>query len=194
MLVPAPGIDFKTKGPKLRRPEHLSVIIHRYAQALFYVEASKYPKPHPDIPVWFHKLAQRIRERVILRLEEVEKSEKFMTLGFHGLRRPQVEHILDEALQESIAQWPFPAVSGIDSAEPSSMTPGTDTDAVGAKRRSFVEPLLTEKGWSPLQWSVEAEVAYHTAVDYLNGITKPNRKSRVRLARSLGVSPNELPE
>jgi lambda repressor-like predicted transcriptional regulator len=69
--------------------------------------------------------------------------------------------------------------------------PGQNTEE---KRRASIEPLLREKGWSPHQWSVEAEVAYHTASDYLSGKTRPNRKSRLRLAKALGINPNQLPD
>lgn len=61
-------------------------------------------------------------------------------------------------------------------------------------RKQFVEAILTEKGWSILDWSNEAGVAYHTAADYLSGVKNPYRSTRVKLARALGVSPNQLPE
>lgn len=60
-------------------------------------------------------------------------------------------------------------------------------------RRAFVEPLLDEKGWSILDWANEAEVAYHTAADYLAGSTKTYRSSRLKLAKALSVSIQQLP-
>jgi lambda repressor-like predicted transcriptional regulator len=61
-------------------------------------------------------------------------------------------------------------------------------------RRAFVEPILAAKGWSILDWANEADVAYHTAADYLAGTTKPYRSSRVKLAKALGVSVQQLPK
>ncbi|MFZ0914536.1 MAG: helix-turn-helix transcriptional regulator [Candidatus Korobacteraceae bacterium] len=60
-------------------------------------------------------------------------------------------------------------------------------------RKAFVTPLLDAKGWSILDWASEAEVAPATAVDYLQDKTKPYRSTRLKLAKALGVSVEQLP-
>jgi hypothetical protein len=72
--------------------------------------------------------------------------------------------------------------------------PGTGKKDIAKTRKSFIDPLLMEKGWSILDWANEAEVAYHTAADYLAGTTHPFRSSRAKLAKALNISPNTLPE
>ncbi len=222
------------KGPKLKRPENLSLILHDYAQALFYAEASKFPKPHPKLKRWLAKLAERTLNHVIKRLSEVESSRRWHSLSFHGLSSTQARKVISEAIREMrqkfspnegistasttmmaseekysslvARQAAAYAAAGVDITKGSPLLMMAATAGRGGrqasqssqnteeKRRAFVEPLLREKGWSPLQWSIEAEVAYHTAADYLAGTTKPHRKSRVKLARALGISPNLLPD
>jgi lambda repressor-like predicted transcriptional regulator len=60
-------------------------------------------------------------------------------------------------------------------------------------REAFVLPILETKGWSILDWSNEAEVAYHTAADYLEGKTRPYRSSRLKMAKALGITVQQLP-
>lgn len=61
-------------------------------------------------------------------------------------------------------------------------------------RSAFVRPMLTEKGWSIEDWANEANVACHTASDYLSGKKRPYPSTRAKLAKALGVSDNSLPE
>jgi lambda repressor-like predicted transcriptional regulator len=68
------------------------------------------------------------------------------------------------------------------------------TKDIPTARKAFVEAILTEKGWSILDWANEAQVAYHTAADYLAGTKNPYRSTRVKLAKALGVPPNNLPD
>lgn len=60
-------------------------------------------------------------------------------------------------------------------------------------RQLSIFPRLDEKGWSPLRWAAEADVAHDTVIDYLANKTRPHRKTRVKLARALGISVQELP-
>jgi lambda repressor-like predicted transcriptional regulator len=62
-----------------------------------------------------------------------------------------------------------------------------------AKRKAFIMPLLTAKGWSILDWAIASGVDGHTASDYLKGATKPYRSTRKKLADSLGVEVEALP-
>jgi hypothetical protein len=72
---------------------------------------------------------------------------------------------------------------------------GGDAKAVRSKqRRAFVEPLLDKKDWSTEEWAIESHVDFHTANDYLKGITKTTRTKRKNLADSLGVKVEELPK
>ena len=100
MLVnPSEGQDAKS-GPKLKKPAHLSLILKNYAQALFYIEASKFPKPHPNLGRWLAKLAGRTREHVIQRLIEVESSRRWHSLGFHGLSLTEARKVIRDAVRE----------------------------------------------------------------------------------------------
>jgi hypothetical protein len=70
----------------------------------------------------------------------------------------------------------------------------------GAARRLFVMPLLEKKGWSVGDWARESKgvrkpegVDFHTANNYLKGVTKTYRSTRENLAKSLGVETDELP-
>ena len=62
-----------------------------------------------------------------------------------------------------------------------------------ARRKEFVLRILESKGWSILEWANDAEVAYHTASDYLENRTTPYRSTRLKLAKSLGVNVQDLP-
>jgi lambda repressor-like predicted transcriptional regulator len=61
-------------------------------------------------------------------------------------------------------------------------------------RASFVKPLLDKKGWSVFKWAQEANLDYHTVSGYLNNETKPYPQTRKRMADSLGVPVENLPE
>lgn len=61
-------------------------------------------------------------------------------------------------------------------------------------RLAFILPLLEKRGWSILDWATEAEVTHATAMDYLQDKTKPHRSTRLKLAKGLGISIQELPK
>lgn len=60
-------------------------------------------------------------------------------------------------------------------------------------RRKAVQRILDQKGWSATDWAAEAQVDPHTAIDYLDGRTRPRQSSRVKMARALGVDVTDLP-
>jgi hypothetical protein len=62
-----------------------------------------------------------------------------------------------------------------------------------ASRESFVKSILEAKGWSILDWANEAGVAPATAHDFLANKTKPYRSTRLKLAKSLDISIEQLP-
>jgi len=90
-------------------------------------------------------------------------------------------------LKMAIAARP-PHPPAFTSTDPTESTPATHP------RKIFVDPILEEKGWSVLDWANEAEVAYHTAADYLAGKTTPYSSSRLKLAKALNVSIQRLPK
>src|SRR5262245_27495831 len=71
------------------------------------------------------------------------------------------------------------------------MGPDVEADPGGADRRAemnpaelrqvFVQAILTEKGWSILDWANNSKVDFHTANDYLKGITNPYNSTRKKL-------------
>lgn len=72
--------------------------------------------------------------------------------------------------------------------------PDVEPPFIPVTRRSFVQKILDEKGWSILDWANEAEVAHATAMDYLQDKTTPYRSTRLKLANALGVAVEELPK
>jgi lambda repressor-like predicted transcriptional regulator len=60
-------------------------------------------------------------------------------------------------------------------------------------RQAFIVPLLEKKGWSILDWANEASVSHATTQDYLANKTKSFRSTRLKLARALGISIEQLP-
>jgi hypothetical protein len=60
-------------------------------------------------------------------------------------------------------------------------------------RAAAVEPILTNKGWSIFEWATKSDVDFHTANDYLQGLTNPYRSTRKKLAETLGLELEKLP-
>jgi hypothetical protein len=69
----------------------------------------------------------------------------------------------------------------------------TGASEITVDRKRLIEPLLDARGWSILDWAREANVDYNTANDYLNGVTKPRRDTRKKLAAAIGMTVAELP-
>jgi lambda repressor-like predicted transcriptional regulator len=63
---------------------------------------------------------------------------------------------------------------------------------VGSRRKLFVLPRLEAKGWSLLDWAVQAGVDPHTASSYLNGKRNTYVSSLKKLADALGVGVDQL--
>jgi len=79
-------------------------------------------------------------------------------------------------------------------AETQAGPPNAEGHSALGTRKEAVLRILEEKGWSILDWASEADVAYHTAADYLSGKKNPFRSTRAKLAKALGVPVNSLPE
>jgi lambda repressor-like predicted transcriptional regulator len=67
-------------------------------------------------------------------------------------------------------------------------SPAPDMPKDAQTRRQFILPLLEQRGWSILDWANEAQVSHSTAQDYLENRRNPYRSTRLKLAKSLGVS------
>jgi len=87
-----------------------------------------------------------------------------------------------------------PAVEMAAKSIPSSSGKGSQAISGRADARSaFIVPILEKKGWSILEWATESDVDFHTADNFLKGLTKPYRSTRKKLAQSLGLEPEGLP-
>jgi lambda repressor-like predicted transcriptional regulator len=60
-------------------------------------------------------------------------------------------------------------------------------------RRTFITPILEQKGYSIRDWATAASVDLHTANNYLKGKTKPYPNTRKKLADALGVRIEDFP-
>jgi hypothetical protein len=61
-------------------------------------------------------------------------------------------------------------------------------------RQAVVSPILKRKGWSTLEWAQNANLDWHTADRYLKNVGNPCPSTRKKLADSLGLQCEELPE
>ena len=87
-----------------KRPQHLLAILSRYADTLFYVEASAYPKLDPRFHHWLEKLAERVEERIIQRIKQLE-SAPIKSLTYHGVTESQMRKTVKEAGRASIVKF-----------------------------------------------------------------------------------------
>ena len=181
-----------------RRPRKLSQTIADYAAALFQVEASTYPRLDPQFAHWLQRLSERIEERTIQRIEQVEAGNTANSLAYHGLSIEGMRTVINASLRDAVKAWPQSAeLTRITSSvghEPVQPGKTHKVDRARNLRRAFVEPLLLQHGWSLLDWANEAQVAYHTVSDYLAGTTRPYRSSRLKMAKALSVTVQQLPE
>jgi hypothetical protein len=99
---------------------------------------------------------------------------------------------LQDALQKAAIHFAKP--DGTPVLKPASPEPSQTQPKKALSRREFVAPLLDAKGWSPLDWALEAQVAPATANDYLDDKTNPYRSTRLKLAKALDVPVEQLPK
>jgi len=98
---------------------------------------------------------------------------------------------IDEALR--LASIHFVKPDGMPVIQFEAVPAAAPTPADWNAREAFVIPLLEKNGWSPLDWAVEAKVSPATAQDYLGNKTKPYASTRMKLAKALGISVQQLP-
>jgi len=166
-------------------------------------------------------LESRVAARVLNAVADLESAarDRHVGLAHHGVSDEQMVDAIGAALNQQIKtrlsppapkkvtrapappadvtgggglRFRLPLTEATKTQEP--ITQAEQPKDLAKARRAFVEPILTEKGWSILDWANEAEVAYHTAADYLSGCKSPYRSTRAKLAKALGVSANQLPE
>jgi hypothetical protein len=152
-----------------KRPQQLAKTIAAYADALFYAEASQYPPLHENFARWLQKLSKRVEARTLIRVSEVEAGNPLVSIAYHGLSEDAMRSAVRDVLQKAVNKWPQTA-----SSETPLLQDGeaTQADKPTNPRREFVDPILDAKGWSPLVWAAEADLAYHTVADYLTGKDK----------------------
>jgi lambda repressor-like predicted transcriptional regulator len=97
---------------------------------------------------------------------------------------------LQDALQK--AAYHFLRSDGTAVIAPPAGVPAVDVKPE-TSRAAFVRSILESKGWSILDWAINSGVSSATAHDYLANKTKPYRSTRLKLAKSLGVSIQQLP-
>jgi lambda repressor-like predicted transcriptional regulator len=196
--------------PIPRSPNALKLLLGQYAAALFESEATYYPDG-PELVHWLKKLEERVTSMVLDKVAQVEHAGlyRYVTLSYHNVPLPAMQKAISAALEEQSKNRFIAAATEQIKVRLATITPEAVAAAernraqraterkpqtASAVRKAFVDPILLDKGWSILDWANEAEVAYHTAADYLAGTTSPYRSTRVRLAKALGVSPNQLPQ
>ena len=104
--------------------------------------------------------------------------------GDGGTEKLPVINLKDEkSIEES---------SGVTDNQPATLEPHVKQSV--NKRKSFVMPILAKKGWSIHDWATESSVDFHTASSYLKCRTNPYPSTRKKLADSLAVGVEELPQ
>jgi hypothetical protein len=94
-------------------PVRLSGIISRYGLALIEVEATKYPRLHPNKRRWMIALTQRVENRVMNLIDQLESRDPLLSLDYHGLTRDDMLRVL-----QSDATWAIDMYSFGSSSEP----------------------------------------------------------------------------
>ena len=199
--------DLAPMPPEPMRPNALRSAIANYARNLFVAEAARYPS---DERLRFHleKLGERIVERVMGTLAALENAGEFRSasLDYHGLSGDQLRSTAGEAIRTVsdglLARMPSKSPSSSsDGLERGAGLPQTvppqqadsSAESLSTQRKAVVKPILESKGWSELDWANESNVAYHTAADYLAGKTRSYPSTRLKLAKSLGLTVQQLP-
>jgi hypothetical protein len=70
----------------------------------------------------------------------------------------------------------------------------TNQVAANSTREAVLGPILSKKGFTVTGWATQAGVDFHTADDYLNGLTKPYPDTLKKLANALGIKAEEMPD
>jgi len=162
-----------------------------------------YPrKPSDDIEIVWAGLSPQERRRLELEEQIAAIHARSHALVWTGTpeelsgtisRWYESGFLVAESLQDALqkAAIHFVKTDGTTVIKPPSAKP---TKPEPQSRRGYVTPLLDAKGWSPLDWALEAIVAPATVNDYLDDKTNPYRSTRLKLAKALGVPVEQLPK
>ena len=175
-------LSLSAEPPPPKTPIKLGRVLGDYACALFDIERKKYPN---KLGGKLSSLADKSSQMVLEMVAEFENRSFGSKLGYHA-----TWDRMGEAIREALRQKMKEKQSGSDGTLVRSPKVQEDYSGVSAQgdgtretlpgsgsgdrtevRKAFVTPILDEKGWSILDWANEAEVAYHTAADYLAGTT-----------------------
>ena len=191
--------------PNPKSPHSLRRILASYAVRLFEMQAKYFPSG-PDSRHWLEVLANGVVREIFVQVNEVEEAGKFryVTLDYHGLSRAEMGKAMRDGMEEPLGRLIAESEQRLYNetarhlmGEPKREAATADAQPIvrpdESARERFVKPLLLKHGWSVLRWAREAEVAYNTASDYMAGKKNPRASTRVKLARALGVEPNQLP-
>jgi hypothetical protein len=121
--------------------------------------------------------------------ERIPESELTESIGGYKVTA-QFAIWFKHRLEYPIARWQAKAATLI---RPNNEVGADLTNGRANARAVFVEPFLRKKGWSVFEWANNSSVDFHTANDYLKGLTNPYRSTRKKLAESLGLEPGQLP-
>jgi len=189
--------------PSPRSPQALRSLLRQYASHVFESEATYFPD-EKDLEHWLQRLSGNIVSEIMQRVIQVENvgRARYVTLDYHGLTREDMINAIREGAREAAngrldyaeAQRLAAVAAVMDEQGRGKLNTQAPTQTKESTRKGFVEPLLLAKGWSMLQWALEAEVAYNTVADYLAGKKNPHSRTRVKLAKALGTTANLLPD
>jgi lambda repressor-like predicted transcriptional regulator len=210
----AHGILMAQRNPYLpslplpKQPQQILIIIRGYARTLYISEGNMY-EAGPLIEAQLRALMHRIVTRVMRTVYALQTDG--LSFEYHGVTdrkmrtaiRSEVQEMINSRLRPRVERSPPPPpleIRGNATESPllkmakmaAEHAAQTKTQVLNA-RQAFVNPRLTEKGWSILDWANDSDVAYHTAADYLSGLKRPYPSTRLKLAKSLGISIQQLP-
>jgi hypothetical protein len=105
----------------------------------------------------------------------------------------EISHAVHEMTEDTIRAV-CAARSGVGKRKVEPKPGARDLADIAARRQAVVTPILTARGWTVSEWAIQANVDFHTADNYLNGMTKKLHPSTRRdLAKALGLEPKALP-
>jgi hypothetical protein len=164
---PGPIIIWGAQPRPPKRPVQLRAILHSYAQALFPVEASKYPQDDSRLQHWRLKLTERISARVMQSVQEIESRGfwRMESLAYHGVTESQMRDTVDKALREITKSSLPPAISKqkkqpikkLAPAESELQTSSASKDKEIERRRKLLEEYKAATGNPSSKKIYEAE-------------------------------------
>jgi hypothetical protein len=72
--------------------------------------------------------------------------------------------------------------------------PKSTRESTGARRWEFFGPRLKAAGMSKVDWANASSVTYKTVRDYLRGCTRSRPSTMLKLGKTFGLTPDQMPE